>query len=100
MEISGTLVNVRRYSFADQQSGEIIEGGKLTLIQKGEEVKADFAGLAVVDVPIAYSDFDMLRRQAEGLFGKPVVLEVDLILSGKRPKLRALGVKAAMKAAA
>jgi hypothetical protein len=100
MDVKGLLVGIRRYSFPDRESGEIIEGGKLTLVQSGDSTK-DSAGLVVVELPIAYHDFPALKDQGASLWGKDVVVDCDLVLTGKRPKMRALSIRAPlMKAAA
>lgn len=82
-EIKGLLLNVRRFSFPDSNTGAVIEGAKVAIGTNPDSPEADSVGLKVVELSIPYSQYAELSRQASSLIGKGVTLLCNVQPKGK-----------------
>ena len=95
MEVKGILVGVRRYKFQDKDSGDTVSGAKVCVGVTPDSDDSNVSGFLVHDIAASYSDYDSLALDADSLYAQAVVIDCEIVLKGKYPKLKAVGIRAA-----
>ena len=93
MNIKGMLIGVRRFSFSDKDSGELVKGAKLAIGMAPDNDQA--AGYVLNELPALYEDYPSFAKACNELAGQQVVVECDVQLKGRYTKLRAVKISAA-----
>jgi len=96
---TGILLSIRPLDFVNKENGEEIKGVKVILARPSENPQYDGYGMVVFDLMHigveGLSKVPNLVRQSSGLFLRPVNVECDLQMTGKRVKLIPLSIASA-----
>ncbi len=93
MDIKGTFLGLRRYSFQDQNTGNTIQGGKLILAVPSDS--PDAVGYSISEIGYPYDIHSSLAQSAKDLALKLVSVTCDVSLTGRRTKVTAKSVRLA-----
>lgn len=93
MEISGVLLQIRRFDFEDEKTGKPIRGAKLRLgVNPDDRDAVDTAGFSIQELNMNYDDATRAMNMARELAGCAVSVSVELAL-GRKPTLRATEIR-------
>lgn len=87
IDIAIKIVHVSRYSFTNDETGELIEGTKITFIDQQEHDTDDSFGRKVYTQILPYKEFESLKQKKLPLDCKAVYEQVSL---DKKPKFKEL----------
>lgn len=87
MELHGQLINVRRYSFEDKQTKEIIKGCKVTLAADDDD--RNTLGKTIQEVSGPYELYSDNEKLIAELLGQEITLVCDVRMRGKNVSFRA-----------
>jgi hypothetical protein len=88
------FLNIQRWSFPDESTGQVIEGAKLRASVPTIHNQSDLYGYVVTESRIDHALYEKLASQSQGLVGKLVELEMIDVGTRKGFEQRCIAVHA------